>query len=178
MSAYMESRIPAYDERCYEQWKLLEDELNKKPMDQKNCKGFISKFHLIKKDAYELSQLLKKEGVSPALYMEKMAEKTAALAAVVQLAQTQQAKFEQDQLLLSGKESLFSRCNLDNAFKAAETLVEFAAIGTFGAVAGSTVGRMACAIPSPLPRAVGIMVGLATGLVKQAAKASDNEDKK
>lgn len=178
MTVYMNAVKPQYDESCYQQWKLLEDELNKKPMDRKIQKNQGSKFSLVLKESHELSERLKGDGVSQAVYMTKMAEKTAALAEIVRSAQVAQVQFERDQLLLAGKEGFCSKCTLDGAFKASESLAEIVAMATGGGFAGGAIGRVAAVVPSPVPKAVGIMVGLVAGLVIQAAKASEKGDKK
>lgn len=178
MTVYMNASNVLYDDSCYEQWKLLEEELNKEARDPKIQKEAGSKFSLLLKGSYELAEQLKRDGVSQAVYVAKMAEKTAALADVVRFAGQAQAKFEQDQLLLSGREGLFSKCTVAGAFKAAQSLAEITAIGTGGGFAGGAIGRAVAAVPSPVPRAVGILVGVTAGLVMQAAKAEDNKDNK
>ncbi len=160
MSSSMDVRASLYDEYYYKEWDRLEKELNEKPLDPKIRKEKKIQFSDIKREALAEGTKLKMTLVSPALWVEKMAERTKELASVVLSADKAQMKFEEEQASAKSMELFKDNFTKEGAFKLAEGVADISAYVTAGGAIGGAINPV-------IGRGLGILAGATAALVKQ-----------
>ncbi len=152
----MAIELPQYDASYYQQWEKLEKEAF-------TCDAeTIQRFAVGKRQALDLATSLKERGVSPTHWMQRMAEKTAELACIVQNGRGCQDKFHQEQTRLNTEERSYREAAADSGIKKVQEAAESFFATTAGGLLGGALTRS-----SGAGMLAGAIVGLGATLVKQ-----------